>query len=53
MVSNKDFWSRYFYKVKQLENEEKKRVDLIERATSKVANDDDLSWDEDDTGNQN
>lgn len=32
-ISNNLFWARYFYKVNQLEEENKKRVKLLERAT--------------------
>jgi hypothetical protein len=33
-ISNNDFWSRYFFKVNQLEEEHRKRVKLLERVSS-------------------
>lgn len=49
-LTNDDFWSRYFYRVYLLEEENKKRVKLLERADNQVVKDneqDTLDWDED------
>jgi hypothetical protein len=46
LASNKDFWSRYFFKAKLIEDEHKTRTNLIEKATSQV-NENSLNWDED------
>lgn len=49
-VSNLDFWSRYFFKAKLIEDTNKTRTDLIERATSKVSDSsayEKVDWDED------
>lgn len=32
-MSNNQFWSRYFFKVNQLEEDYKKRVQLLEKAS--------------------
>jgi hypothetical protein len=46
-VSNKDFWSRYFYRVKLIEEEFERRNKLIEKATnSKASEEAKLNWDE-------
>lgn len=54
-MSNNLFWSRYFFKVNQLEEEHRKRVKLIERATStsnanssSTQQQDHLDWGDDD-----
>jgi hypothetical protein len=53
-ISNVEFWSRYFFKVNQLEEEHKKRIKLLERASKEeegLKNDDSqqesLDWDDD------
>lgn len=48
-ISNIQFWSRYFFKVNQLEEEHKKRVKIIEKATTEAENEHkDSDWDDDD-----
>ena len=49
VISNKDFWARYFFKAKLIEDEHKKRTNLIEKATSQVHENtyEKLNWDED------
>lgn len=48
-ISNKEFWSRYFFKAKLIEDENRKRTNLIEKATSQVNENsyEKMSWDED------
>jgi len=47
-ISNIQFWSRYYFKVKQLEEEHKSRLKLLEKAENdtEVAKDklEDLDW---------
>lgn len=51
-VSHSDFWQRYFYKLYQLEQEDKRRAELMKRA--ELTTDSDLAWDdEDDWENMN
>lgn len=46
-VSNKEFWSRYFFRVNLIEEEFERRNKLIEKATnSKTLEDSKLNWDE-------
>ncbi|XP_038056917.1 BSD domain-containing protein 1-like [Patiria miniata] len=50
VVSNADFWGRYFYKVHQLEQDEARRTALKERAdmtSSQTFDIEELQWDED------
>jgi hypothetical protein len=54
-ISNNQFWSRYFFKVNQLEEEHKKRVKLLERAINDTQNEDkkdELDWDEEEDNNE-
>ncbi|CAF0746201.1 unnamed protein product [Brachionus calyciflorus] len=47
-ISNIQFWSRYFFKVNQLEEEHKKRVKLIEKATIDAQSEQkEIDWDDD------
>jgi hypothetical protein len=46
-VSNLDFWSRYFFKLHQLEEEEARRMELMKRA-DRVDGAKELGWDEED-----
>jgi len=43
-VSHSDFWQRYFYKLYQLEQEDKRRAELMKRA--EITADSDLAWDD-------
>jgi hypothetical protein len=55
-ISNNQFWSRYFFKVNQLEEEHKRRVKLLERAINDTPNEDkndELDWDEEEDNNTN
>ncbi|XP_033645052.1 BSD domain-containing protein 1-like [Asterias rubens] len=50
VVSNADFWGRYFYKVDQLKQDEARRAALMERAdmtSSQTLDDEELQWDDD------
>ncbi len=50
VVSNADFWGRYFYKVHQLKQDEARRAALKERAdmtSSQTLDDEELQWDDD------
>ncbi|XP_022097067.1 BSD domain-containing protein 1-like [Acanthaster planci] len=50
VVSNADFWGRYFYKVHQLEQDEARRTALKERAemtSSQTFDEEELQWDDD------
>ncbi|KAL6505098.1 hypothetical protein OROGR_024915 [Orobanche gracilis] len=51
----KTFWSRYFYRVDKLKQQESVRANLVKRTISVDDDDDDLSWeiDDDDEGNGN
>jgi hypothetical protein len=40
-ISNEQFWSRYFYRINQLDEEHKKRLKLLERVANKDSNNDD------------
>jgi hypothetical protein len=40
-ISNEQFWSRYFYRINQLDEEHKKRLKLLERVVNKDSNNDD------------
>uniref|UniRef100_A0A1J3JLR3 BSD domain-containing protein 1 n=1 Tax=Noccaea caerulescens TaxID=107243 RepID=A0A1J3JLR3_NOCCA len=51
-VDAESFWRRYFYKVYKLEQAEEARVKLVKRAIS-GEEDEDLSWDLDDEGDEN
>uniref|UniRef100_A0A1J3CPP3 BSD domain-containing protein 1 n=1 Tax=Noccaea caerulescens TaxID=107243 RepID=A0A1J3CPP3_NOCCA len=50
-VDAESFWRRYFYKVYKLEQAEEARVKLVKRAIS-GDEDEDLSWDLDDEGDE-
>ena len=50
-ITNDEFWSRYFFKVNMLAEENKKRVKLLERASNQVNPDTEqeaFDWEEDD-----
>lgn len=46
-VSNLDFWSRYYFRCRQLDEEEARRVELMRRA-DEVQGEKEMGWDEDD-----
>jgi len=56
-VSNEQFWSRYFFRVKQLENEERRRRVLLQRLSSDAKSapeeeepeEPEFNWDEEET----
>ena len=55
-ITNDEFWSRYFFKVNLLKEENKKRVKLLERASNQVNQDNEhetLDWDEDEEEGSN
>ena len=43
-MSHSDFWQRYFYKIYQLDQEDKRRAELMKRA--EITTDSDLAWDD-------
>lgn len=46
-VSNLDFWSRYYFRCRQLDEEEARRLELMRRA-DEVQGEKEIGWDEDD-----
>ena len=44
-VSNLDFWSRYYFRCYQLDEEEARRVELMRRA-DEVQGEKEIGWDE-------
>lgn len=55
MISHTTFWQRYYFKVFQLENEERKREELLARANVNTEGDNDVDdedggWGDDDDG---
>ena len=44
-VSNLDFWSRYYFRCRQLDDEEARRVELMRRA-DEVQGEKEMGWDE-------
>jgi len=44
-VSNLDFWSRYYFRCRQLDEEEARRVELMRRA-DECQGQKDMRWDE-------
>jgi len=53
-ISNQQFWSRYLFKVNQLEEEHQKRVKLLERVSNKTPDQEEgpLDWDDEDQSNK-
>ena len=50
-ISNQQFWSRYFFKVTQLDEEHKKRIKLLERASNKPHDETNvLDWENEEDG---
>lgn len=48
-LTNEEFWSRYFYKVNLLQEENKKRVKLLERAGNQENNEqEEFDWEDED-----
>lgn len=46
-MSNKDFWSRYFFKVRLVELEHEKRNKLVMKAVKQENNDEEnIGWDD-------
>lgn len=55
-ISNETFWSRYFFRVSQLEKENEKRIKLLERTSAsekKQDEEDTLNWDDDEEEENN
>jgi len=44
-MSNLDFWSRYYFRCRQLDEEEARRVELMRRA-DEVQGEKEMGWDE-------
>jgi len=44
-VSNLDFWSRYYFRCRQLDEEEARRLELMRRA-DEVQGEKEIGWDE-------
>lgn len=43
-ISHADFWSRYFYKVHQLQQDEARKLALMKRAEQAQKKEDSISW---------
>lgn len=53
-LSNDQFWCRYFYRINIFEEEQKKRIKLLERVkeATNMTTDETVNWDEDDSDNE-
>lgn len=55
-ISNDEFWCRYFFKTNLFEEEQKKRIKLLERVTKETNNTEEeeaINWDEDEDDEEN
>ncbi|XP_022317759.2 BSD domain-containing protein 1-A-like [Crassostrea virginica] len=51
-ISHADFWSRYFYKVHQLQQDEARKLALMKRAEQAQKKEDSISWEDDWSGDE-